>query len=101
MADDWLTGRLVHGLNIFIVGLSSEWVPVTTYSQQRSLAKRALNHLNADSTFVHGRKMHVGIHWIAFAEYSQMSTHLLGFQSFLTFIVLFCIDKIYHQQYKG
>ena len=49
MADDWLTGRLVHELNIFIVRLSSEWVTVTTYSQQRSLATRALNDLNADS----------------------------------------------------
>ena len=25
---------------------------------------------------------HVDIHWIALAEYSQMSTHVLGFQSF-------------------
>ena len=26
---------------------------------------------------------HVGIHWIALAEYSQMSTNMPGFQSFL------------------
>ena len=31
---------------------------------------------------------HVGIHWIALAEYSQMSTHVPGFQSFFIF---FCI----------
>ena len=31
---------------------------------------------------------HVGSHWIALAEYSQMSTHMPGFQSFSVF---FCI----------
>ena len=29
---------------------------------------------------------HVGMHWIALAEYSRMSTHLLGFQSFAGFL---------------
>ena len=28
---------------------------------------------------------HIGIHWKAFDEHSQMSTHLLGFQSFPSF----------------
>ena len=28
---------------------------------------------------------HVGIHWIVLAEYSQMSTHMPGFQSFFRF----------------
>ena len=28
---------------------------------------------------------HVGINWIALTEYSQMSTHLAGFQSILGF----------------
>ena len=31
---------------------------------------------------------HVGIHWIALAEYSKMSTQVPGFQSFFR---LFCI----------
>ena len=30
---------------------------------------------------------HVGIHWIGLNEYSQMSTHLTGFQSFFMFCV--------------
>ena len=30
-----------------------------------------------------------GIHWIALAEYSQMSTHLTGFQSFYKFFASF------------
>ena len=40
---------------------------------------------------------HVGIHWIALAEYSQMSTHVPGFQSFFKIFASFCIGKIgYH-----
>ena len=35
----------------------------------------------------------VGIHWLALAEYSQMSTHVPGFQSFLGFQYHFVLDK--------
>ena len=44
---------------------------------------------------------HVDIHLIALAEYSQMSTHMLGFQSYLRFFASFCIGQIRHQQHKG
>ena len=45
---------------------------------------------NDKATFAQGHKYfwkpsltcHVGIHWIALTEYSQMSTHVPGFQSF-------------------
>ena len=39
---------------------------------------------------------HAGIQWIAFAEYSQMSTHLPGFQSFfkINFFRIFVLAKI-------
>ena len=30
---------------------------------------------------------HVGIHWIALTEYSMMSTHVLGFQTFSDFFL--------------
>ena len=33
---------------------------------------------------------HVGIHCIALAEYSQMSTHVPGFQPFLRIFASFC-----------
>ena len=36
---------------------------------------------------------HVGIHWIALAEYSQMSTHMPGFQSFFRFFHNFVAAK--------
>ena len=60
------------------------------------------------SSKVQGRKdfwkpskpCHVGIHWKALAECSQMSTHLPGFQSFLRLFASFCIDQIRHQQHK-
>ena len=38
--------------------------------------------------------MHVGIHRIALAEYSQMSTHLLGLQSFSRFLHHFVLAKL-------
>ena len=37
---------------------------------------------------------HVGIHWIALIECSQMSTHLLGFQSFSRFLHHFVLAKL-------
>ena len=57
----------------------------------------------------HGRKdfckpskpRHVGTHWIVLTEYSYMSTHLPGFQSFFRFFSSFCIRQISHQQHKG
>ena len=36
----------------------------------------------------------IGIHWKAFAEYSQMSTHVPGISSFFTFFATFCIGQI-------
>ena len=44
---------------------------------------------------------HVDIHWKALTEYSQMSIHMLGFQSFFFFVASFCTDHINHQQHKG
>ena len=40
-------------------------------------------------------------HWIALAEYSQMSTHLPGFQSFSSFFASFCIGQISRQQHRA
>ena len=36
---------------------------------------------------------HVGTHLKALADYSQMNTHLPGFQSFFNLFALFCIGK--------
>ena len=42
---------------------------------------------------------HVGIHWIALIEYSQMSTHVPGFLK--KFFASFCIGQICVQQHKS
>ena len=44
---------------------------------------------------------HVGIHWKALAEFSQMSTHLPWFQSFLSFLSSFYIAQISNNQLRG
>ena len=44
---------------------------------------------------------HIGIHLKALAEYSQLSTHVPGFQSFIKFFASFYIMQISHQQHKG
>ena len=44
---------------------------------------------------------HAGIHWYALAEYSQMSTNVLGFQSFLRFFASFYNGQISHQQHES
>ena len=40
---------------------------------------------------------HFGTHWIALTEYSHMSTHMPGFQSFFRFFASFCIGQTSHQ----
>ena len=57
-----------------------------------------VNPSNAEATFVQSTRTqklfkpskpcHVGIQWIGLAEYSQMNTHVQGFQSFF---LCFCI----------
>ena len=64
-----------------------------------------INPSNAEATFVQSTRMqrflkktskprHVGIHWIVLIEYSQMSTHVPGFQSFFTFLHNFPLPKL-------
>ena len=43
---------------------------------------------------------HVGIHKKALAEYYQMSTHVPGFQAFLSFFSSFDIDQGLRKDYK-
>ena len=61
-----------------------------------------LNPSNAEATFVQSAKtfenhlkhlMLVFIAWIALAEYSQMSTHMPGFQVFFRFLHHFVLAK--------
>ena len=70
-----------------------------------------INPSNAEATFIQstGRKdfgkpskpCHVCIHRKALTEYSKMSTHFTGIQSFFRFFASFCIGQISHHQFKG
>ena len=62
------------------------------------LSSRTQGHKDLWKSFKH---CHVGIHWIALLEYSQMSTHIPGFQSFACSGAPFCFGQISHQQHKG
>ena len=59
-----------------------------------ALIAKWYNLFNAEATFVQNspnpsKPCHVGIHWIDVAVYSQISTHLPGFQSS-------CLDCLHH-----
>ena len=60
---------------------------------------------NAEATFIQqtstqsffwkpSKPYHVGIHWMALTEYSQMSTHVPGFQSYSRFLHHFVLAKL-------
>ena len=62
----------------------------------------SVNPSNAVATFVQstGTKVyeskpcHFGIHWIALAEYSQMSTHMSGIQEMFRYLDHFAVSKL-------
>ena len=57
-----------------------------------------VNLSNAEATFGFffkpSKPCHIGIRWIALDEYSQMSTHMPGFQSFFRFLYHFVSAKL-------
>ena len=57
---------------------------------------QGLNHFWKPS-----KTCHIGIHWTALAEYSQMRGHVPGFQSFIRCLGSICIWQIGHQHHKG
>ena len=78
-------------LNLYLDQLA-EMLWVSINPPKHKDAKIFENHLNP---------YNVGIHLIAPAEYSQINTHVLGFQSFFRFSAPFCNGQISHQQHKG
>ena len=68
-----------------------------TLTMLRLLSSKAQKH---NFLWKPSKPCHAGIHWKALTEYSQMSTHLTGFQSFFSFFASFCIGKISHQQHN-
>ena len=68
---------------------------------------QAIYPSNAEATFIQSTRTHnlnpvmFGIPWKGLTEYSQMNTHLQGFQSFFMYFASFCIGQISHQKHKG
>ena len=62
-----------------------------TLSMLRLLSSKAQGRNDFWKT---SKPCHVGIHWIALAEYSQMSNHVPGFQSFSGFLHHFVLSKL-------
>ena len=66
--------------------------------------------IDAEATFIKAQECkdsckpskpcHVGIHWKALTERSQMSIHVPGFQPFFEFFASSHIGKISHQQHN-
>ena len=116
LKDDWNPGTWVlsesYIMNTNMTGFRCFQQLLHLCSLDESnLSIGRVNHSIAETTFVRTQKLknlwksskpcHLGIHLKALIEYSQMSTHLPGFQSFSRFFDLFCIGQISHQQHKG
>ena len=64
--------------------------PMLTLPMLELISLKAQGHKDFWNTSNHG---HAGIHWIALAEYFQMSINVPGFQSFLRFFASFGIGS--------
>ena len=62
-----------------------------TLPMLRLLLSKTQEHQHFEKT---SKPCHVGIHWVALTEYSQMSTHMPGFQSFFRFFASICIGEL-------
>ena len=95
---------LTHLRHIPVLQIGSEIMKIIINHQTegRKELVSTLPMLRLLSSKARGRKgllkpskpCHVGIHWIALAEYSQMSTHMPGFQSFSGFLHLFVLVEL-------
>ena len=70
---------------------SVRWTSTLTLPMPRPLSSKAQGCKDVRKP---SKPCHVGIHWIALAEYSQMSTHLPGFQSFSSFLHHFVLARL-------
>ena len=93
------TGNNIPVYDFSISGLAAVLV------KEKWVMHECFNTSNAEASFVRRMRMwlflwkpskpyHVGIHWIALAEYSQMSTRVPGFQSFSWFLRHFVLAKL-------
>ena len=79
------------GLPLQVKGHTTTKLLALTLLMLRLLLSKAQERKHICKPF---KPYHVGIHWIALAEYSHMSTHLLVFQSFFRFLHNFDLAKL-------
>ena len=94
----------INIINVSILVKCKIWCLANSFlSSKRFLfiAYQSIQYKKWQDFWESSKPCHVGIHWIALSEYSQMSTHMPGFQSFSGFFAWFCFGQISHQQYKG
>ena len=103
----WQTsGRLVQKFNVCTVWFPTpviffkRWIPsnfqiVLTLPMLRLLSSKPQGR---QDFWKPSKPCHVGIHWTALPEYSQMNTHVPGFQSFFRIFASFCIGQNSYQQ---
>ena len=87
-------GDAVSGCSEDAYDLTNTTNFVITLSMLRLLSSKAQECKNLRKTL---KPCHVGIHWKALAEYSQMNTHMPGFQFFFMIFASFSIGKINHR----
>ena len=80
-----------------IIWLLSNPFNLLTFLLLRLLLSRAQEHKYFWKT---PKPYHVGIHWIALTEFSQMNTICQGFSQFLGFLIIL-YSQINHHQHKG
>ena len=87
-------------VNLYVLRASSHWIQINplTLPMLRLLSPRVQG---CKDFYKQSKPCHIGFHWIALTEYSQMSTHFPGFQTFFSFFASFCIGQISHQQATG
>ena len=93
-------------INLSMLTFPSEGMYTLRILQNEVYTSDILHPSNAKATFIQRSKpskpCHVGIHWIAFTEYSQMSTHMPGFHSFFMFVcIILYWPHLSHRQHKG
>ena len=80
-----------YPMNTNMTGFKWIWAKVTSVLEGLSLPMLRLPSSKAQERYVFWnpfKPCHVGIHWIALTEHSQMSTHMPGFQWFFSFVYI-------------
>ena len=80
-----LNGTILHLKNpVVLAPRTSRRRPIVLYQETSACYRSTPTHIGILLTPpINAKPYHVGIHWTAITEHSQISTHVPGFQSFL------------------